>query len=161
MSVTNTKKRKPINKKTRESVYALCGGHCAYCGKEITIKEMQVDHYLSHDYGDIYANGKGEIDSEDNYLPACRSCNYRKSSGHLEFFRASVSRLHSVLMRDSVTYRDAVRFEQVKPNEHVQIFYFEAIGVRIPAMEWDQEIREMYHKEKFKDGEAAQGEVKA
>jgi 5-methylcytosine-specific restriction endonuclease McrA len=28
----------------REEVYNKCSGHCAYCGKEITIKQMQVDH---------------------------------------------------------------------------------------------------------------------
>ena len=28
----------------REEVYNKCGGHCAYCGNDITIKQMQIDH---------------------------------------------------------------------------------------------------------------------
>ena len=28
----------------REEVYNKCGGHCAYCGNNITIKQMQIDH---------------------------------------------------------------------------------------------------------------------
>ncbi|MBQ6960851.1 MAG: HNH endonuclease [Clostridia bacterium] len=138
--------RKRITPKERQHVYALCDGHCAYCGKEITIREMQVDHYLSVETGPAIADGKGDIDSIDNYLPACRSCNYRKSMMHVDQFRANVSRLHQVLMRDSVTYRDAVRFGQVTPNEHVQEFYFEKIGVKIPAMEWDADFRCMMQR---------------
>ena len=145
--------RKRITQKEREYVYNLCDGHCAYCGKEITKKEMQVDHYLSHEFGYAIAQDKGEIDSLDNYLPSCRSCNYRKSGSHVENFRANICRLHFVLMRDSVTYRDAVRFGQVIPNEHVQQFYFEKIGLHIPAMEWDKDFREMMHNAHFKEVE--------
>ena len=32
-----------IPKKIRQQVYDKCGGHCAYCGKEITYKDMQVE----------------------------------------------------------------------------------------------------------------------
>jgi hypothetical protein len=28
----------------RLEVYNKCNGHCAYCGKDITLKQMQVDH---------------------------------------------------------------------------------------------------------------------
>ena len=31
-----------IPKKIRELVYAKCNGHCAYCGREIAYKDMQV-----------------------------------------------------------------------------------------------------------------------
>lgn len=142
--------RKRLSQKERKAVYELCDGHCAYCGKEITIREMQVDHYLSFEFGFAITQGKGEIDSMDNYLPACRSCNYRKSGGHIESFRRSVTALHDVLMRDSVTYRDAVRFGQVTPSQHVQQFYYEKIGATIPAMKWDEDFRKMMHDAYFK-----------
>lgn len=35
-----------IPKKIRQQVYDKCGGHCAYCGKEIAYKDMQVDHVV-------------------------------------------------------------------------------------------------------------------
>lgn len=152
-------KRKRITPKERQRVYELCAGHCAYCGREITIREMQVDHYLSVEVGPAIAGGKGDINSIDNYLPACRSCNYRKSMMHIDQFRANVSRLHGVLMRDSVTYRDAVRFGQVLPNEHIQEFYFEKIGLKIPAMEWDAEFRALMQK--FQRSEEKQREAAA
>lgn len=32
-----------ISKKTREAVYQKYAGHCAYCGRPIAYKDMQVD----------------------------------------------------------------------------------------------------------------------
>ena len=37
---------KTISKKTREQVYNKYYGHCAYCGKEIQYKDMQLDHLI-------------------------------------------------------------------------------------------------------------------
>nr|UVY57535.1 MAG: ICEA Protein [Bacteriophage sp.] len=34
-----------FSKKKREAVYAKYDGHCAYCGRAIDIKDMQVDHF--------------------------------------------------------------------------------------------------------------------
>lgn len=34
-----------ISKKIREEVYRKYDGHCAYCGREIAYKDMQVDHF--------------------------------------------------------------------------------------------------------------------
>ena len=73
-------KRASINGEMRRMVYAKCGGHCAYCGREIDISEMQVDHVESH----YRHQGK---DCVENYLPACRDCNGLKSDYLLEEFR--------------------------------------------------------------------------
>ena len=40
-------KRKPISKDTREKVYEKYGGHCAYCGCHLEMKDMQIDHVYS------------------------------------------------------------------------------------------------------------------
>jgi len=58
-------------------------------------------------------------------LPTCRPCNYRKGTLDIEQFREDVSNFPNVLQRDSVTYRNAVRFEVVIPNPHEVKFYFE------------------------------------
>ena len=55
--------------------------------------------------------------------------------------------------RPDPRYRDAVRFGQVVPSQHVQEFYYEKIGLTIPAMKWDEEFRNMMHKEYFKEVE--------
>ena len=33
-----------VTKAMRQQVYEKYGGHCAYCGRQIEYKEMQVDH---------------------------------------------------------------------------------------------------------------------
>ena len=142
-------KRRRIPKDVRIRVFNLCNGHCAYCGCKIDPKQMQVDHYLSFEFGFAIAQGKGDINSEGNYLPACRSCNYYKAGMHIEQFRRMVSKWHEILMRDSVTYRNAVRFHQVIPAQHTPVFYFERMGIHIPAMDWDKDFREKMHKEYF------------
>lgn len=53
-----------IPKKIRQIVYDKHRGHCAYCGREIAYKDMQVDH--------IYPQYRGGKDDLDNLNPACR-----------------------------------------------------------------------------------------
>lgn len=112
-------KRKHLTKAEREEVFHKCGGHCAYCGREMPISKMQVDHIFPVDLG-----GKDEM---ENYLPACRSCNNYKSSLTLEKFRTAIERWPLVLERDNVTYRNAVRFKMVKPTPGSVVFYFEKV----------------------------------
>ena len=120
-------KRRKLTKLMRESVYAKYGGHCAYCGCEIGISQMQVDHMIPMEFYDLYKADGVDIDSMENFMPACRSCNNYKSTLTLEKFRKAVERWPEVLMRDSVTYRNAVRFGQVVQSPHPVVFYFERV----------------------------------
>ena len=108
----------------REAVYQKTGGHCAYCGREISRQEMQMDHVKPVK---LYEGSEGCADLNDleNILPACRSCNHYKHTFTLEKFRAALERMPAVLERDSVTYRNAVRFGLVRPTPHKVVFYFE------------------------------------
>ncbi|OQA82120.1 MAG: HNH endonuclease [bacterium ADurb.Bin236] len=110
-------KRRQLNRRERESVFRKCGGRCAYCGCELSYKEMTVDHVEP-----LHQGGKDEL---ENMLPACRSCNHRKSSSTVESYRRQVESFLKVLERDSVTYRNAVRFGLIIPNPHRVKFYFE------------------------------------
>ncbi len=147
----DNRSRKRISNSDRIKVYNLCSGHCAYCGCDITRGQMQVDHYIPLELACL-AEGH-DINSVDNYLPACRSCNNYKSSMHIEKFRLCITKWHDVLMRDSVTYRNAVRFGQILPAKHTQEFYFEKVGVKIPAMIWDLDYRIAIHKIYFPENE--------
>ena len=40
-----------MNKETRLKVYLMYDGHCAYCGKDIEYKDMQVDHIVPKNRG--------------------------------------------------------------------------------------------------------------
>ena len=110
-------KRRRLTLEERRIVHAKCGGHCAYCGTLIEFKRMQVDHVESIEMGGV--------DTIDNMLPSCRSCNHYKSSSPLYSFRRAIEAWPDVLMRDSITYRNAVRFGMVEPKPHAVVFYFE------------------------------------
>ena len=112
-------KRKAIPKKVRQSVYLMYNGHCAYCGTEITYKDMQVDHATP-----LRIGGADDI---SNYMPACRSCNHYKATLDIEGFRDYLSRLHKRLMRDSIPYQVAERFGIVKYVSDDVKFYFEEL----------------------------------
>lgn len=118
-------KRRKLTKAERKVVYDKCAGHCAYCGCEIAMKQMQADHVIPMELYDAYKTQGIDIDDIENMLPACRSCNNYKSTLTLDKFRAAIERWPTVLERDSVTYRNAVRFEMIKPDPHPVVFYFE------------------------------------
>ena len=129
-------KRRSFTKAERLAVYEKTNGHCAYCGAEIEMRQMQVDHVISIEFPDS---------SNDliNLLPACRSCNNYKSTFSIEKFREMIERWPSVLMRDSVTFRNAVRFGMVEPDFEKRItFYFEDIGIEIAPNPIDDMYRE-------------------
>lgn len=114
--------RKKLTKTEREEVYKKCKGHCAYCGIKIDYKDMQVDHVKPLRIG-------GE-DSIENMLPACRSCNHYKATLDVDGFRKYLSGIHKRLMRDSIAYQVAERFEIVKHKSDDVIFFFETLNTK-------------------------------
>ena len=121
-------KRRRLSSLERMEIYTKPGGCCAYCGCDLRFEDMQVDHVVP-------LNGWSEKGSDtlDNMLPSCRSCNHYKSRSTLEGFRKMLEAMPDVLMRDSVTYKNAVRFGLVDPKPHKVVFYFERL--RQPAEE--------------------------
>lgn len=113
-------KRKSIPKKTRLKVYDKYNGHCAYCGCKMEYKEMQVDHVESL-YGQ---NGSDEI---NNYKPACRMCNFYKSTYDLETFREQLGLIKGRLEKE-FTYRLAKKYGLIEEKEVDIKFYFETYG---------------------------------
>lgn len=109
--------RRKLTRTEREEILTKMNGHCAYCGCELEYKDMQADH--------VDPLRRGGDDETGNMFPACRSCNHYKSSMTLDGFRKMLERMPDALMRDSVTYKNAVRFGLVTPTPHKVIFYFE------------------------------------
>ncbi len=115
----------------RESVYQKTGGRCAYCGKAIERRQMQIDHVIPMEFYETYKVVDGrDLNDMDNLLPACRSCNNYKDTLTLDKFRAALEHMPLVLERDSTTYRNAVRFGLVTPTPHKVTFYFETLNAR-------------------------------
>ena len=114
----------------REEVYNKCNGRCAYCGCELTIKQMQVDHIEPHWHtlNEQDANklgikkGSNEI---DNLNPSCARCNKWKSTYTLEQFRKVIETSINRLNRDTPNFRLAKDFELIKVTSNKVIFYFE------------------------------------
>lgn len=114
--ITGARRRKSLSKDMRREVYEMYGGHCAYCGREIDIKDMQVDHVQS-----VYLGGEDKL---SNYRPACRSCNFYKSTMCVEGLREQlgliVGRLEKML-----TFRLALAHGLIKLTGRPVKFYFE------------------------------------
>ena len=109
-------KRKAISKSTREEVHKKHKGHCAYCGCNLEYKNMQVDHLKAKRVG-----GKDEI---ENYMPACRMCNFYKDTLSIEEFRENIKTIPERLEREFI-YRLAKKYGVVEEKEVDIKFYFE------------------------------------
>ena len=119
MSENTVVKRKQIPKKIRKQVYEKYNGHCAYCGCEIQYKDMQIDHMTP-----LYWHG-GE-DNIENYMPACRMCNFYKSTSTIEKFRKNIQTLHDRLEKTFI-YRLAKKYGVVVEIKEPIKFYFEKV----------------------------------
>lgn len=135
-----------ISKRIREIVYNKYDGHCAYCGKEITIKEMQVDHFYSKylyscykdkiedlrqhpgkytQYEREYAKGfPNNIDELSNLMPSCRSCNFRKSEMRIDLFREELRKQAASEMK-RFQARQSSDYGLIEYHDHPIVFYYE------------------------------------
>ena len=117
--ITGSCRRKALSKEMRAQVYAMCSGHCAYCGREIDITEMQVDHVQA-----VYLGGEDEM---ANYRPACRQCNFYKSTMSVEGLREQLSLIPGRLEK-LLTFRLALAHGLVRITGKPVKFYFEEHG---------------------------------
>jgi len=104
----------------RANVYDKYDGHCAYCGKKIEFKDMQVDHIVPRHRFDsqIYA------DDSSNLNPSCRRCNHYKRGNSLETFRRYLCEMERKVLG---TYlgKVAIDYNMVKWTGWSGKFYFE------------------------------------
>lgn len=113
-----------ISKETRQAVYQKYNGRCAYCGKPIAYKDMQVDHFLPlRDWG-----GENALSNNiSNLMPACRMCNHYKRANGLETFRRYIAEIPRK-MRDDYIYKVGVAYGNIVENEKEIVFYFERVN---------------------------------
>ena len=110
-----------ISKSKRKAVYQKYDGHCAYCGREIAYKDMQVDHFLPLRAWGIEDAGADDL---DNLMPACRMCNHYKRANSLETFRRYIAEIPRKL-RENYIYKIGVVYGNVIEDEKLIEFYFE------------------------------------
>lgn len=113
-------------KQLRQRIHDKYNGKCAYCGCDIEIKDMQIDHIFPKRrvvYTDFEIS---KLDEEDNLNPACRECNYYKSDFLIEEFRKQMHTLHERVMKPFIA-RLSVKYEIFEYKEWDGKFYFEKI----------------------------------
>jgi hypothetical protein len=102
----------------RTEVLNKYGGRCAYCGNEITLKTMQVDHIWPQRLGYKPDN------SFENLNPACRSCNHYKRAEPLYHYRVLMQTIQDRLMKIYI-FRVALNYGIISIKPFDGIFYFE------------------------------------
>lgn len=111
-------------KELRQAVYDKYNGHCAYCGCEITLKEMQIDHIESKWHAEL--RGEETDNSIENLMPACRQCNFYKGAMVIEKFRKALTDTLLPNITKSFQWRLAEKYHLVeKHNTEGVKFYFE------------------------------------
>jgi len=77
----------------RMAVLEKYGNKCAYCGNDITLKTMQVDHIWPQRLGYKPDN------SFENLNPSCRSCNHYKRAETLHHYRTLMQTIQDRLIK--------------------------------------------------------------
>lgn len=113
-----------FSKAVRQAVYEKFGGRCAYCGRKIEYRDMQVDHFLP-----LRAWWIDDAGSDDftNLMPSCRMCNHYKRANPLEIFRRYIQEIPRKL-RQNYIYKVGVVYGNVIENEKPIEFFFEKAG---------------------------------
>jgi len=126
-----------FKKEERKRVYDKCNRHCAYCGDEIELSVMQIDHIIPQSFFQSHIKNnwrmpeflnhltEADVNHFDNLLPTCRVCNKWKSAFDLELFRKEVSEQVKRLNDFSSNYRMAKKYGLVTETVKPIVFYFE------------------------------------
>lgn len=112
-----------VKKEIRLQVYNKYGGHCAYCGKAIEYKDMQVDH-IEPRYNAIYRHKPlDELNVIDNYNPSCRACNFRKGTLSIEGFRTEIAyQAEAEMKRFQARMSQAYGLIEYRPEREVKFY---------------------------------------
>ncbi len=119
-----------MNKRTllRQKVWLKYNKHCAYCGKDLEYKDMQVDHMISiyarEAYNFIPKISLSAINSFKNLMPSCRRCNHYKREQDLEGFRILIKILHERIS-DQYISKVAIDYGIIEVRPFDGVFYFE------------------------------------
>lgn len=136
-----------ISKKMRQQVLNKYSGRCAYCGCDIQLKGMHVDHMLpirrSKDYSLTLAKwidtepSHPERDCIENMMPSCASCNINKHRMSIEDFRGMIAGFIRSLNERITQYKIAKRYGLIQETPKEIKFYYETFGSTPTVQECD------------------------
>ncbi len=119
---------KNIGKKNvRENVLNKYNGRCAYCGCELTINNLYIDHFVPKRRSKykLDPNLVKGTDEFDNYMPSCSSCNSSKSDKTIEEFRIALENKLNATIKTSSQLRILIRYGLVELVDTNVLFHFE------------------------------------
>ena len=117
-----------IKKAVRERVFNKYDRHCAYCGKVIAYRDMQVDHLIPIRQAEDGTADWDDVENENNYMPSCRRCNHYKRGNSLEVFRQMIKEIPYKLYRDNYIFEVGRDFGIICADFDAEIqFYFEKV----------------------------------
>ena len=117
-----------ISKSKRKLVYDKYNGCCAYCGCELKLSEMQVDHIVpKFRNNEMWHQNEIGSDEISNLNPSCRMCNYYKGMGSIENFRENLKDTLMRNVRRPFDFRLAERYGMIEVTEWDGKFYFEKV----------------------------------
>ena len=111
-------------KEQRIKVWLKYDKHCAYCGKEIEYKDMQIDHRAPKAYAPFPHDKNSAVNSFENLMPSCRRCNHYKRAHNIEQFRRLIKTLHERI-QDQYISKVAIDYGIITMKPFDGIFYFE------------------------------------
>lgn len=123
----------------RQLVHSKYNGKCAYCGYDIDIKNMQVDHCISQRNFEWHIKNSFKIPPHllhlglnglhhvDNLMPTCRSCNNFKSAFDLETFRKEIEAQVDRFRKYKPMFNLAEKYGLIECKSKPIVFYFETL----------------------------------
>ena len=111
-------------KERREKVWLKFNKHCAYCGKEIEYRDMQVDHLKPLAYAPFPNDKNSKVNSFENLMPSCRRCNHYKRAKNIGQFRLLMKTLHERI-KNLYIGKVAIDYGIIKIESFDGKFYFE------------------------------------
>lgn len=86
-----------MSPEAKKKLLAKCNGHCAYCGRKLSLGTLTIDHFIP------LSRGGSNVFS--NLLPSCRACNVAKGNKDLEAFRKVVNLKRNIKRQRKVPVR--------------------------------------------------------
>lgn len=122
-----------LTKRKREELRMKFGGGCAYCGEKLPTSGWQIN------YVDPLQSHSVQTDTDclmsENIVAACRECSQLKGTNSLEAFRIQIMKQTERAHRNSVNFRNAIRFGLISKNHSPVIFWFEKYATQRSCVE--------------------------
>lgn len=131
-----------LTKSQRAQVFAMFGGHCAYCGVKLG-KRWHADHkdpvirntYLRQPGSPPAMRPKNH--AMENMFPACAPCNIDKGSFCIEGYRDWIM-AHLTSLQRQANFKSVIRHGVIAETRAPIVFYFERVAAQSAAPKQDR-----------------------